>query len=105
MGEAQGRWARTLARAASRESLWALQQDRERKGQRFIWEALLWRGTEKRSNGRDAKIFENCKNEVDLYTYIKMSRKGSYDGTSPLKSKAGMYAKAINFLHILNVFG
>ena len=68
LGEAQGRWARTLARAASRESLWALQEDRERNGQRFIWKALLWRGTKKRSNGRDAKKFENCSNEVDLCT-------------------------------------
>ena len=40
---------------------------RQRKGQRFICEALLWRGTKKRSNGRDAKKLENCSNEVDLY--------------------------------------
>ena len=70
LGETQGRWLRTLARAESRESLWALQRkrkrERERNRERFMGSSFM---AQKKGSRRDAKYL-TC---LETFTFYQLS--------------------------------
>ena len=85
--------------------MWALQQDRERNGRRFLGKELYGAERKKRSNGRDAEKFENCSNEVELHLnlYVEESILQRHMPTYSLPQQKYRHAKAIDIWHVLNV--